>query len=296
MAAYRLGIGALFGDGALFRYFVYASLLSLAVVGLQLYHIASRLAAAAQPPTLGTTLLSIATGMLLYVGYAAAICPFAAAVHRKILLGETPRGYYATAAARAMQLRFLLATIAVYALFFVAPFVNNLALYMIFGLNPFDPLEVSRGYAAQPIIAVVVLPLSLLSYVLAALIAARFTFAFPGIAIERPDASLRRSFAETRGSTWRLFFIFLFTFALPFAVFFVLYVVASIIFVINHPDLISAPDRIATAMVYSAPFLVVYAAMFIIMMVMVAVIAAAAARAYEIRVDRGMTGVAEVFS
>ena len=295
-AAYRLGIGALFGDGALFRYFVYASLLSLAVVGLQLYHVASRLAAVAQSPTLGTTLLSIATGMLLYVGYAAASCPFAAAVHRKILLGETPRGYYAAAATRAMQLRFLLATIAVYALFFVAPLVSNLALYLIFGLNPFDPLEVSRGYAAQPIIAVVVLPLSLLSYVLAALIAARFTFAFPGIAIERPDASLRRSFAETRGSTWRLFFIFLFTFALPFAIFFILYVVASIVFVISHPDLLSAPERMGTAMVYSAPFLVVYAAMFIIMMLMTAVMAAAAARAYEIRVEGGMTGVAEVFS
>jgi len=226
-----------------------------------------------------------------------AICPFAAAMHRKILLGETPRGYYATAATRAMQLRFLSATIAVYALFFVAPLLRDLALYWIFGLNPFDPLEVSRGYAANPAIAAVILPLSLLSYFIAALIATRFTFAFPGIAIERPDASLRRSFAETRGSTWRLFFIFLFTFALPFAIFIILYVAASIVFVISHPDLLSAPERMGAAVAYSsAPFLVVYAAMFIIMMVMTAVTAAAAARTYEIRVNRGMTGVAEVFT
>lgn len=154
----------------------------------------------------------------------------------------------------------------------------------------------SRGYAANPTIAAVILPLSLLSYVVAALIAARFTFAFPSIAIGAPGASLHRSLAETRGSTWRLFFIFLFAFAPPFAVFIILYLVASVVFVINHPEFVSAPDRIVTAMMYSAPFLVIYATMFIIMMVMVAVTAAAAARAYEIRVDRGMTGVAEVFS
>jgi len=295
-AAYRLGIGALFGDGALFRYFIYASLLSLAVLSLQFYHIASRLAAVAQPQTAGMTLLSIATGIVLYVGYAVAICPFAVAVHRKILLGETPRGYYAAAAMRRTQLRFLLATSAVYAVFFVAPFVNNLAVYLIYGLNPFDALEVSRAYTAHPTIAAVILPLSLLSYFGAALIAARSTFAFPGIAIETPNASLRRSLAEARGSTWRLFFIFLLTFALPFAIFIILYLVASATFLISNPELLRAPDRIATAMVYSLPFLVIYAIMFIIMMVMVAVTAAAAARAYEIRVDRGMTRVAEVFA
>jgi hypothetical protein len=296
-AAYRLGIGALFGDGALFRYFVYASLLSLAVLSLQFYHIASHLAAAAQPQTPGMTLLSIAAGMLLYVGYAAAICPFAVAVHRKILLGETPRGYYAAAAMRRTQLRFLLAAIAVYAVFFVAPFVNNLAVYLIYGLNPFDALAVSRAYTTHPTIATVVLPLSsLLSYFGAALIAARFTFAFPAIAIDTPGASLRRSVAETRGSTWRLLFVFLFVFALPLIILLVFYVGASVIFIMNHPELVHSPEMIAPAIAFSPLFLIVYATMFVFMMVMIAVIAAAAARAYEIRVDRGMIRLAEVFA
>jgi hypothetical protein len=53
----------------------------------------------------------------------------------------------------------------------------------------------------------------------------------------------------------------------------------------------------ATTMVYSTPFLVLYAIMFMMMMMMMtAVMAAAAARSYQIRVDRGMTGVADVFS
>jgi hypothetical protein len=50
------------------------------------------------------------------------------------------------------------------------------------------------------------------------------------------------------------------------------------------------------AMLYSPPFLAVFATAFMMSMMMIAVIAAAAARAYEIRVDRGMTRVAEVFS
>lgn len=195
VAAYRLGIGAVFSNGALFRYFIYASLLSLGILALQLYLTALRLTAITQPQSSSAVALSLAGSMLLYVGYAAAICPFAAAVHRRILLGETPRGYYA--AAWRKQRQFLLATIAVYALFFLAPLVSNLAVYLILGLNPLDPLEMSRAYQARPALVAVVLPLSLATYVLATLIATRFTFAFPSIAIERPDASLRRSYAET---------------------------------------------------------------------------------------------------
>ena len=296
VAAYRLGIGALFRDGALFRYFIYASLISLVVLSLNFYQVASRLASMAEPQTPGMVLQSIAVGMLLYVAYAAAVCPYAVAVHRKILLGETPRDYYAAAVMRRTQLRFLLATIAVYAVFFVAPFVNNLSVYLIYGLNPFDAPAISRAYTTRPTIAAVVGILSLLSYVGAALISARLAFAFPSIAIETPNASLRRSLAETRGSTWRLFFIFLLTFALPFTIFIILYAAASVVFLINHPELVRSPNMMASAMLYSPPFLAIFATMFIISMAMIAVTAAAAARAYEIRVDRGMTGVAEVFS
>src|SRR5215470_2514143 len=207
LAAYRLGIGAVFSSGALFRYFIYASLLSLAIFALQLYQAAWRLATMAQPQTTGTVVLSVGVSTLLYLGYGAAVCPFAAAVHRRILLGETPQGFYA--AARGMQLRFFWATTAVSALFFLGPLVSDLVVYLTFGLNALDPLEMSRAYQARPWLVGVVLSLSLLTYLAAGLIASRFTFAFPTIAIERADASLRHSLIETRGSAWRLFLIFL---------------------------------------------------------------------------------------
>jgi len=293
LAAYRLGIGAVFSGGALFRYFIYASLLSLVILALELYQAAWHLATMAQPQTTGTVVLSMAASVLLYLGYAAATCPFAAAVHRRILLGETPHGYYA--AARRMQLRFFWATTAVYALFFLGPLVSDLVVYLMFDLNAFDPLEMSRAYQARPWLVAVVLPLSLLAYLAAGLIASRFTFAFPTIAIERPDASLRHSLVETRGSTWRLFLIFLITFALPSLIVIVLYAGAAVTFTFRHPELLKAPERIGSAMMYSTPFLIVYALMFVIGMMMIAVTAAAAARAYQIRVG-GMIGVAEVFS
>lgn len=76
---------------------------------------------------------------------------------------------------------------------------------------------------------------------------------------------------------------------------FILYAGAAAIFTMSHPELLRAPERLGPAMVYSTPFLVTYALMFVISMIMIAVTAAAAARAYEIRVG-GMIGVAEVFS
>ncbi len=68
------------------------------------------------------------------------------------------------------------------------------------------------------------------------------------------------------------------------------------IFITSHPELVHSPEMTASAIAYSPLFLVAYATMFVFMMVMIAVIAAAAARAYEIKVDGGMTRVAEVFA
>lgn len=296
VTAYRHGVGALFRDGALFRYFIYASLLSLVIFGLHIYRTGLRLSPARDESTPAEWIGSIVVGMLLYLGYAAAISPFAVAMHRKFLLGETPREFYLGAVIKRGQARFLLATIAVYGIFFVAAFASHPVIFLVYGLSLFDAAAVTRAYAAQPTIALVVSVLTWMSYAAAALIATRFTFAFPAIATEASGASLRRSFADTRGSTWRLSFIFILIFALPFVSFMIASGIASFIFVANHPELAQSPDALATTMMYSPPFLTIYAAMFVIMMVMVSVTAVAAAQAYEIRVNRGLSGVAEVFT
>lgn len=295
-SGYRLGIGALLGDGALFRYFVYASLLSLPILGLQLYHINARLASAMEVQTPGAMLQSIALAIALYVGYAAASSPYGVAVHRKVLLGEAPRGYYATAIFQRTQLRFALTSLAVYALFFVAPFFGNLAIYLLYGVNPFDGPAVALVLRQHRSMALVVALMTWLSLGTAVFLAARLSFAFPATAIDAAGASLRQSIKETRGSTWRLFFVFLLIFALPFALFIIAIVVATVIMLVNHPELAGSPERMKSAIFTSPPFFVICAIMYVFAMALIAVTAAAAARAYETRVGRGLAAVAEVFS
>lgn len=71
---------------------------------------------------------------------------------------------------------------------------------------------------------------------------------------------------------------------------------AAIAYIASHPGLARAPKAATEAIMFSTPFLVGYVAIFIAAMMLVAVTAAAAARVYEIRINRGMTGVVEVFS
>jgi hypothetical protein len=291
-AGYRTGISVLVRDGALFRYFIYASVLSLPIVGIQYvvqeggtWQVATPALQALQP----------LFGLLTYAAYAMILSPLTAAIYRKLLLDEAPRGFYFAAMFRTPELHLSVATTAVFALFFIAELSAYPVIYLLYGLNLFDPLEMSRRYAAQPTIAAIVAVATCIAYVVAALAATRFTFAFPAIATRVRGASLRQSYAETRGSTWRLFFIFLLIFLFPFLVFIGAVAGASVAFVIGNPEAMRTPEA-SEMMMVSPLFLIIYALMFLAMMVMVAVTAAAAARAYEIRVNRGMSGVAEVFA
>ncbi len=291
-AGYRAGISVLVRDGALFRYFTYASVLSLPIVGIQYvvqeggtWQVATPALQALQP----------LFDLLTYAAYAMILSPLTAAIYRKLLLDEAPRQFYFAAMFRTPELHLSVATTAVFALFFIAELTAYPVIYLLYGLNPFDPLEMSRRYAAQPTIAVIVAAATCIAYVVAALAATRFTFAFPAIATRAPGASLRQSYADTRGSTWRLFFIFLLIFLFPFLIFIGAVAGASVAFAIGNPEAMRTPEA-SEMMMVSPLFLIIYALMFLAMMAMVAVTAAAAARAYEIRVNRGMTGVAEVFA
>jgi hypothetical protein len=291
MAGYRDGLAALFRDGKLFRYFVYASVLSLFLFAGQ-FAGQFDVAVGASPASLTDQLF----GLLISVAYAVAISPLAVAVHRNLLLGEAPHELYVVAMFRTTQLRLALATMAVYGLFFVAQLAIYPVVYVSYGVNPFNADELGRALSTQPSLTLFVTAATWVGSVFAALIATRFTFAFPGLATGAPGASLRWSFAETRGSMWRLFFIFLLVLALPFLVLVIAVVVASVLFFVQNPEATQAPEGVEAAMMLSPMFLVAYAVAFVAMMAVVVVIGAAAARAYEIRVNRGMSGVAEVFA
>jgi hypothetical protein len=295
ISGYGDGIGALFRDGRLFRYFIYASALTLILIGGQLY-VSLGDAWMSEPKTPAAQMTNLLFSLLVSVAYAIAVSPLTVALHRKLLLGEAPNELYLAAMFRGNHLRVAVATMAVYGLFFIADLSTYPIIYLVYGVNPLDAAALAVAYAAQPTIALVVMLLTFGASLLAALISARFAFAFPAIATDAPGASLGTSFATTRGSTWRLFFVFLLIVFFLFVAFVIAVGVASVLFVIGNPQAVGDPDRVGEMMMLSPPFLVVYAIAFILMMAGIVAIGAAAARAYEIRVNRGMTGVAEVFA
>jgi hypothetical protein len=295
VAGYRDGIGALLRDGKLFRYFIYASALMVVLSAGQLYvELGGSLIPGAEKfaPGIGNLLF----GLLIAVAYAIAASPLTVALHRKFLLGETPPGAYFAAIFRGAEARVAAATMAVYALFFVAQLTAYPLIYVAYGVNPLNAADVGIAYALEPTIALIVVPLTWSASLLAGLMSTRLAFAFPGIAINAPGASLRQSYAETRGSAWRLFFIFLLILLLPFLAFVIAIGAASVSVIVGNPEAVGDPDRAAEMMMVSTPFLVAYAVGVVLMMAVVVAIGAAAARAYDVKVNRGLTGVAEVFA
>jgi hypothetical protein len=235
-------------------------------------------------------------GLLIAVAYAIAASPLTVALHRKLLLGEAPRGAYFAAMLRGAEARVAAAAMAVYGLFFVAQLSAYPLIYVAYGVNPLNAADLGVAYAVEPTIALIVVPLTWSASLLAGLMSTRLAFAFPGIAINAPGASLRQSYAETRGSAWRLFFIFLLILLLPFVAFVIAIGAASVSVIVGNPEAVGDPDRAAEMMMVSLPFLVAYAVGVVLMMAVVVAIGAAAARAYDVTVNRGLTGVAEVFA
>jgi hypothetical protein len=295
IAGYRDGIGALFRDGKLFRYFIYASALTLILTGGHLYlELGDSLIS--RPATSATQIGKLLLGLLISVVYAIATSPLTVALHRKLLLGETPDDAYLAAMVRGTQIRIAAVTMAVYGLFFVAQLSAYPIIYVAYGVNPLNAADLEAVFAAEPMIAFVIMALTWGASLFAGLVSTRFAFAFPAISTNAPGASLLKSYAETRGAMWRLFFIFLLILLPPFVAVVIAIGVASVLFVIGDPASMSDPDRVSEMMMLSPPFLVIYAIGFVLMMAIIVAIGAATARAYEIRVNRGMTGVAEVFA
>ncbi len=295
IAGYRDGVGALFRDGRLFRYFIYASALTLILMGGRLYvELDGSLTSGSE--TSAAQIGNLLFGLLISVAYAITTSPLTVALHRKLLLGETAHEAYFAAMLRGSHMRIVGATMAVYGLFFVAQLSAYPIIYVAYGVNPLNAADLEATFAAEPMIAMVITALTWGASLFAGLMSTRFAFAFPAISTNAPGASLRASFAETRGSMWRLFFIFLLIVFFPFVAFVMAIGGASVLLVIGNPEAVANPDRVGEMMMLSSPFLVVYAIGFVVMMAVIVAIGGAAARAYEIKVNRGMTGVAEVFA
>jgi len=239
------------------------------------------------PMPAGTVEIAIfALTLLIYVALTFAVSPYGVAVHRKFLLGESPYGSYLKALGRQREKRFFLVSVAVMVVAIVTILVPLTTTFFLYGARSIDFVARAENAKAALVISLV----AILAFMTACLATVRCAFAFPEIAVDQPGASVRQSLAETRGTTWRLFFLFVLIYVPPL----VIYVAASDIAFFSALQAHSGTP--AAGIFVSWPFIFVYVLMVVLMMLMISVTAAAASRAYEIRVDRGASGIADVFS
>lgn len=301
---YRLGIGAIFSSGVMFRFFVYGSVALLAVFGVLAYGNASisSLMANAGTGTNQTLVIgsSFLFGMLLYALIAAIQTPLGVAIQRYVLLGDSPKHSYFAYLNRGYGLRFFRVSIAVYAYFYIAGLLWFPIVYLAYHVSPLDQTEFSAALVANPSALTVIMLVWFISYAVASLLATRTSFAFAIAAVERPGPTIRQGFAETRNTMWRLFFVFFLIFVPPFLVYMAT-AFAAIISIAAQPSGQALPtsddvERLAMSSFLSPQIIAATILTWIAIMLSYVALAAGAARAYQIRIERGMSGIAEVFS
>jgi MFS family permease len=251
--------------------------------------------------TAAASLSAILLGFLGYVVIAAVQAPLGVIVQRHILLGDPPRHSYFAYVTSSYGHRFFKVSIAIYAFFYVAGLVHAPIIYWAYSVSPFDERALTVLMTTNPSSLAVTMLTWFVAFVIAALLSAKSTFAFGAAATDRPGPALRQSFAESRGAMWCLFFTFVLIFILPIFVYLIAAIVVSTSFVIQNDDQVRAgadPFGNLTTMDIALAPQVIIATIVVSTAVMVSYVATAAgaARAYQIRIERGLSGVAEVFS
>ena len=286
---YRLGIGAIFSSGIMFRYFVYGSLAIIVATGA-LFYISvmtqSWLSSAAGglERTLALAAM-IVSAYLAYAALAATQTPLGVVFQRHMLLDEPPRHPYFAYWATSYGRRFFWVSAAVYGFFFVAGLVHVPFILLFYGTDPFDQVAISTLFTTTPSALLAFVAVYVLSLLCASLLAARSSLAFPIAAAGRPGSAMRQSFAESRGAMWRLFFVFALIYVPAFVAYFIAIMIVTVTFVIQNPGLVEAGADPFGAMnpgLFTSPAFIIGAIIALIAFTLSQVaMVAAAARAYQ---------------
>jgi len=292
VAGYRQGIGALLGGGILLRYLLYACVIGFAAVAARLYLLFIHPWHAWNlPAPMVEIVISVLTAVI-FATWIFCLSPFGVAIHRNILLGELPRQSYLMALTGRRERRFFLVSVGLCVIGVVALFAQPAAMYLLYGVNSLNVIEVSRASSIHPTMGLITGLIALLALALAAVVAARCVLVFPSIAVDRPGASLRQSFADTRGTTFRLFAVLVLISVPPV----IIYALSSSFVFAAFVPAPGSPGGSIRAILLSPPFVAVYALMVTLAMLMIVATGGAAAHAYEIRINRSLSRVAEVFT
>jgi hypothetical protein len=137
----------------------------------------------------GTGLLASLLG-LIYVGVQALLLtPLAIAVHRFLVLGETNDNYRIDTQDPRF-VKFLTFLVGLFVISFIPQLLRSLFISPT-GTSAFGGL------------------ISLIVSIIVAIIAVRVLIVFPAVAVDAPGAEWRNAMADTKGHSWRVFFILL---------------------------------------------------------------------------------------
>ncbi|HVR66449.1 MAG TPA: hypothetical protein VMT98_07400 [Verrucomicrobiae bacterium] len=296
---YRLGIGAIFSSGAMFRFFVYGSVLSIAALGAEIYFLFST------PMNLSehaTNILALVIPFVTYIAMTAVQTPLGIAMQRRILLGDIPSRSYVAYAVDQRGRNYAFVLLLICGFYFLASLIEIPVTLLVYG-QPFTPAEIQDDDTAVATYSSLLLLAWVVTFAVASLMSAKCAFMFPAVACDRPG-SWRQAYAETRGIVWPLFVVFLVAFlpvALLYMVIFGVAFIASLspimaVLALGEGVPESATEQMIISMLQSPAFIIAYVIAGLGYMLSFVVTAAAAARAYQIRIERGMSGVADVFS
>ena len=213
----------------MFRYFVYGSMAVVTAMGALFYvsfttqgWLGNAAGDWSERLRLRVTIVSAYLG---YAALAAAQTPLGVVFQRYILLREPPRHSYFAYWASSYGRRFFWASAAVYGYFLVASLIHVPFFLLFYGTDPFDQVAVSTLFATTPSALTVFIAIYASALLCACLLAARSSLAFPMAAADRPGSALRQSFAESRGTMWRLFLVFVLIYAPAFVAYFIVFMI-----------------------------------------------------------------------
>ena len=296
--AYRLGIGAIFSSGVMFRFFIYGSVMSIAIVGAELLFSFDH--SGGTFDVNHNYINSLIIGILSAVILAGIQTPLGIAIQRQILLDDMPQASYFNYAANPPGRKFFVSSLWIYGAYLIAEFAE-VPVLAVAGINPLDSDAVAAALKSDVSLTALILASTFCAYLAATIFAVRLTFRFPEISCERDSGSTWHALAETKGTATRLFMIFLIVFMPIGAIYFGALFGAGFVYfsryVLQGGEMTAeAIDQIMPAMLSSTEFIIAFAVVACTMAFSCVVVAAGAARAYQIRVERGMSGVAEIFS
>lgn len=282
--------------------FLYGTGLTLAIVGVTKY---ARLAGFLYLPVgapwrieinfVLETLISIIT----LAGLAAVQVPLGIAIIRYVILREVPDGTYFSGLSGRGR-RFFLLTFLVYFLFQLTS-LAFVPLALVHGINPIYRSDVMAMAIETPGFLVELLFAWVLVGVLASFLSASLSLKFSNFACGarlKPGGSA----APLRSVTWRLFLVYAVALAPVAVIAIAVYYAGIASYIVGHWAAVetqlsdSRVQSLAFALTRSKEYLAAYGIILVCGQFAYIIIAAGAARAYQIRVERGLSGAAEIFS